>query len=1241
MITFLRKKVIFLFLFIMLPSFAFSQTVPTQSAPVNNSIWETTTPTLYWWYMSNPFSVGPFDYSVQVSTNASDFTGANLLVDAVVTTSTAGNYSIPSSAGLTILNTYYWRIGVGGNYSPVWNFQPSTWGTGTGGGGGGVTYYTISSSAGANGTISPLGDLGIASGSDQIYTITPHAGYEVLDVEVDNVSVGSVTTYSITNVTSNRSISATFQFVPIVTYVAVTGDDTNGDGSQANPYRTIQHGINRTDDFGTVFVFDGSYGEDVNIQRPVTLLGEDNPSTSSFVIWESDVTIKNFEVYASTGSGPGPGIQKRGFQSWEYMENLTLENIECHNNDEQGLLLENIGNVLIKKCRFSDNHMGGIAIINCNNVTFDDVGTEGNLKGFFFHNSSDITLSQVYVDNNGNIPYLYNYPDRNGFTFTECENISISSLYSNRNEEQGFKFEDCEHITLTNVTASDNRTDGMAFINCNEIVYNGGYAIDNGETLGDNGVEFVKCTNFVLSNFSADENFDGGIYLGTRYTGQYQYDISNPANSLMANDFIGMNSEVTFQTVSADGNLNGNGLNIVHTSFSEFNNLSLTYNNLSGLVLDASHHITFNSGVFDNNADDGIVISPLDHNHKDSHNIMLEEIDELSFLGTVSASNNGWYGINIYTPLDDNTGGVGTGIVDSDDPMIVEPFFNGNFSIVDNQLGMLVQGKIIAPLFYGLHFKEDIAPLSVGVFIAPEGSNQPVDVLINNSIFDGYAAANMAIDLAGIGNATNDVDARHNIFAGALADGDVEAQINHDFDSPGTLGLVDFSDWTNGNSSLNIGTASSYTGALVTIPVTLNQPISSVVFDFLQGTFEFNSLNLEYKYASTGTGTLLHDAGWTIIFDYSVSDELEFRATGFNAIATSGTLFYLTFEVLDVADGSEIISCDPASIYAGVPLPTITPSLFDVNNGTINYVLSTSVSLISGDATLNFAVNIDDHDAIIHYINSPLAFPLNQQALLNADVNNDGFVNVLDAANILSFIEHGIWPNTPASGGGSLVFATPSVDQNGLLRFPLTFAAGSDVRSLEIELKYNDSQIDYRSYVQLLRGDKYHVDVREVSNGVARFIFTAADETDGYLVPAEIMFNIKGDPNAPTAILSTYSVNGGTFREGPMYSSNGVTGVDNEIIPEKFSVSQNYPNPFNPSTSIEYSLPEKGLVTIKIYDILGRVVNTLVNERVNAGHYSTTWNSVDDAGRKISSGIYFYRVTNGANVVTKKMMLIK
>ncbi len=97
----------------------------------------------------------------------------------------------------------------------------------------------------------------------------------------------------------------------------------------------------------------------------------------------------------------------------------------------------------------------------------------------------------------------------------------------------------------------------------------------------------------------------------------------------------------------------------------------------------------------------------------------------------------------------------------------------------------------------------------------------------------------------------------------------------------------------------------------------------------------------------------------------------------------------------------------------------------------------------------------------------------------------------------------------------------------------------------------------------------------------------------------------------------------------------GVTPIGT-VTPTSYSLSQNYPNPFNPTTKINFSIPKSGMVSLKVYDILGKEVSTLVNQNISAGTYTYEF----DASR-LSSGIYFYRLNvNGFNEV-KKMSLIK
>jgi hypothetical protein len=98
----------------------------------------------------------------------------------------------------------------------------------------------------------------------------------------------------------------------------------------------------------------------------------------------------------------------------------------------------------------------------------------------------------------------------------------------------------------------------------------------------------------------------------------------------------------------------------------------------------------------------------------------------------------------------------------------------------------------------------------------------------------------------------------------------------------------------------------------------------------------------------------------------------------------------------------------------------------------------------------------------------------------------------------------------------------------------------------------------------------------------------------------------------------------------------GIEDTNNRSIPYYFSVFGNYPNPFNTQTTIRYALPEASNVTIEIYDLLGRQVETLVNSEQRAGYHSVSWNA-----NRQPSGMYFYKLQAGEFIETKKMLLLK
>ena len=104
-----------------------------------------------------------------------------------------------------------------------------------------------------------------------------------------------------------------------------------------------------------------------------------------------------------------------------------------------------------------------------------------------------------------------------------------------------------------------------------------------------------------------------------------------------------------------------------------------------------------------------------------------------------------------------------------------------------------------------------------------------------------------------------------------------------------------------------------------------------------------------------------------------------------------------------------------------------------------------------------------------------------------------------------------------------------------------------------------------------------------------------------------------------------------------------LVAVDHEedIIPKEFYVSPNYPNPFNPSTKIDIQTPERNALEVRIFDATGRLVNTLMNKELDAGHYTVKWNGLDSKGIGMPTGVYFIQVRSGIKISNQKMILIK
>jgi len=185
----------------------------------------------------------------------------------------------------------------------------------------------------------------------------------------------------------------------------------------------------------------------------------------------------------------------------------------------------------------------------------------------------------------------------------------------------------------------------------------------------------------------------------------------------------------------------------------------------------------------------------------------------------------------------------------------------------------------------------------------------------------------------------------------------------------------------------------------------------------------------------------------------------------------------------------------------------------------------------------------------------------------------------------------------------------------------------------------HDMQIDHNGKILLAGG----VSVGFGMAGVARLNSDGTPDTT-FAAGGKIIVNLNNDSGTHYITKCIPLQNGDILVAGSdgdfliAKLTQNPTGIDDDNFnqPDKFVLHQNYPNPFNPSTTIKFQIPESGFISLKVYDILGNELTTLVNEEKPSGSYEVEFNAVE-----LSSGIYFYKLQASSFVETKKMILIK
>jgi len=298
-----------------------------------------------------------------------------------------------------------------------------------------------------------------------------------------------------------------------------------------------------------------------------------------------------------------------------------------------------------------------------------------------------------------------------------------------------------------------------------------------------------------------------------------------------------------------------------------------------------------------------------------------------------------------------------------------------------------------------------------------------------------------------------------------------------------------------------------------------------------------------------------------------------------------------------------------------------------------------------GDANLDRMVDVGDVVTLVAYILGELSFSPRQE--LTADVNQDTLVNVGDLVAMIDIIL-GRWmgPSPPMYPGPMAKVKLDYEDLQPGSAGEVKVMADLEVpvAAAQMEINYDPNEVSFQAPRLSERSDHFIVEYRDDKKGkLTMLLYNFANDPiptgEGNILSLPVMVSPDAEEEFEIEL-----------KEVVLADQKAVVipvGDGLPSVPIAFELSQNYPNPFNPSTTIKFTLPspkDAGSTlptTLKIYNVLGKVVRTLVDEPMAPGEHHQIWDGRDDQGNQVASGIYFYRLRASEFQDSKKMVLMK
>ena len=326
-----------------------------------------------------------------------------------------------------------------------------------------------------------------------------------------------------------------------------------------------------------------------------------------------------------------------------------------------------------------------------------------------------------------------------------------------------------------------------------------------------------------------------------------------------------------------------------------------------------------------------------------------------------------------------------------------------------------------------------------------------------------------------------------------------------------------------------------------------------------------------------------------------------------------------------VSDGE---NSDNTSLGITVTPVNDPPTIEEIDDITINEDSSIDVILNSEDVDgdeLTYSFVLDNYDLSLGIDEDTLT--VNATPDFNGDVPITMLVSDSELIDSTSFMVTVTPVNDSPEEFGLIsptVLDTFQINSSTDETIPFTWESSFDV----------DSDVTYKLTVTLdYLGNVYTQDYENItdsSTAISTYEY-AVFMTDLNLSLWNIDYVVEASDEEFTVI----------SQAGEFILVNTSLSIASEIIPEAFALHQNYPNPFNPITSLRYDLPQDGLVNVTVYDMMGRLVKTLVNSSQTAGYKSIQWNATNDRNEPVSAGLYLYTIQAGDFRQTKKMVLLK